>query len=103
MPCDTIQTTDIVFGANTNHDRMVDGLKMIELSPYQSGGYIHFNGGAYNTDTNILTLQGSNVDQRTAEVKQAYSAAVVKAQARKFGWKLEETGRFQYAVTKRTM
>lgn len=36
-----------------------------------------------------------------SQFKQSYAAQVVQSQARKYGWQLKETGKFQYEVTKR--
>lgn len=82
---------------------MFDGLKELGLSPLRSGKRILFSNGQYDTETNTLTLNGSNVEKRTSEIKQAYSGAVVKAQAKKYGWQLKETSKFNYVVQKRSI
>jgi hypothetical protein len=41
------------------------------------------------------------VDTIREQVRQAYSAEVVKSQARKYGWTLKQTAPFKYQVIRR--
>lgn len=104
MPCDSLKTVQVSFGPQTNHDRIADALQMMGLNPVRNGQYIRFNQGTYDTKSNTLSLtMSSGQEERTSDIKRAYSASVVKAQAKRFGWQVKETGRFQYEVTKRSI
>lgn len=105
MPCDSIRTTDVKFGPNTDPDMMLAAMTTLGLSPVKQGDVIYFRGGQYHTKTHTLTLQEygrDSVEDRTAKMKQAYSGEVVKSQAKRFGWKIQQTGEFEYEVTKRS-
>lgn len=102
-PCDSVSSTDIQFGPQTNHDRMFEALQMLKLNPVRNAQNIFFSNGSYSLNDNTLTLQGYDTDKRTSLIKQAYSGAVVKAQAKRMGWQLKETAPFKYQVQKRSI
>ena len=106
MPCDSIRSTDIDLG-KSDGGLIHAALKEMGLNPqaYTKGGIIYFNGGEFDTRDNVLTLRGSNVQERTRELKQAYSGEVVKSQAKRFGWALKQSNenKYEYTVTKRSI
>lgn len=89
MPCDTIQTATVDLG---KLDPVLLDLAMADLG--LTGRYV------YDRAIGKITMRGYG-QPTEAQIKQAYSAQVVKQTAKKFGWQIKETGRFQYAVTKR--
>lgn len=104
MPCDTISQTNVVIGPNTDATLLFAALQELKLNPQKQGSMIYFAGGTYRAADNTLTLNGSNVESRTAEMKRAYSGEVVKSQARRFGWTLKQgKEKYQYVVTKRSI
>lgn len=42
------------------------------------------------------------VEAVKAEIKQAYGAELLKAQAKKYGWTIKQTDKYKFAVTKRS-
>ena len=81
MPCDTIQTTTVKFGQNTDPDLMAEALKALNLQ-----GTVKFN-----TKTGELVIQGRyGWWPDMAEIKREYSKQVVISQASQFGWAVEE-------------
>lgn len=88
MPCNTIQTVTVDLGK-------VDPLLInsaIQALGFQD--YVSYRGGK-------LYIRGRDETETTRQVKQAYSAEVVKQQAKKMGWQLKQTAPFQYQVVKR--
>jgi hypothetical protein len=59
---------------------------------------IRFAGGFYDKATGKMT--GTNLPA-VNEVKRAYSAQVVQASAKKFGWQIKEVAQYQYEVIRR--
>jgi hypothetical protein len=49
----------------------------------------------------LVISGGQNQDWIVGQVRQAYSAEVVKSQARKYGWTLKQTAPFKYQVIRR--
>ena len=79
------------------------------LNASQVGTRINFAGGWYDISSKSMTLQGSNmagtmdrVEAVKAEIKQAYGAELLKAQAKRYGWQIKETGKYKYQVVKRS-
>jgi hypothetical protein len=94
----------VVIGPSTDKGLLHAALQEMGLNPVETGAYINFRGGTYNHRTNTLTLEGANVDKRTAEMKRAYSAAVVVSQAKKYNWQIKAgKEKFQYVISKRTI
>lgn len=89
MPCDTIQRVQVDIG---------------KLDPDHANAAITALGlqGTVTYANGRLTVRGgANVADITQQVKQAYSAEVVKSQAKRFGWGLKEIAPYKYEVTKR--
>lgn len=101
-PCETVQTTNVELG-KVNKELMIAALRSMGLNPVEQGLAVFFNGGTYHWKIGGITLSGYDVEKRTAELKRAYSAEVVKSQAKKFGWALKETAKYQYEVVKRSV
>jgi len=100
MPCDTLRTTTVDLG-KVDPTILTDALNRMGLNAQLSpNGYIRFDGGSYHRITGELTLSGSNTAARTSEIKQGYSAQVVRSQAKRFGWQVKETGKNQFQVIK---
>lgn len=109
MPCDTITTAGIELGPNIVPGLLINALQSMGLNPVERGTRITFAGGWYDTNSKTMTLQGSamagtieRADAIKAEVKQAYGAELLKSQAKRYGWSIKETGKYKYAVTKRS-
>jgi len=98
MPCNTTQVSTVEIG-KLNPELLVAALAAMKLAPRQSGAVIYFgNRESYNTETGKMQMAWN---RSANEIKRAYSAEVVKSQAKKFGWQLTETGPYQYQVTRR--
>lgn len=98
MPCNTVSTVEVKL-EKANLELMESALKALKLSPYRQGTALMFGQGEFiDTQSGIARLSPM---RNPAEIKRAYSAEVVKSQARKYGWTLKETAPFQYEVTKR--
>ena len=106
MPCDTISTVSVKFNQKTDQALLVAALTTMGLSPCVHSEGITFKDGAYIAATGEIQWRQTywnrqNWDAKTAEIKRAYSAEVVKSQARRFGWQLKEVAPYQYEVMKR--
>lgn len=98
MPCNTVSTVQVQLD-KANVDLMQAALTALKLRPYRQGTALMFGNGEWiDTATGKSALAPT---RNPAEIKRAYSAEVVKSQARKYGWSLKETAPFQYEVTKR--
>jgi hypothetical protein len=70
-------------------------LAALAIDALGMGGFVQYVNGE-------LVISGSgNVDTIREQVRQAYSAEVVKSQARKYGWTLKQTAPFKYQVIRR--
>jgi hypothetical protein len=100
MPCDTITTVSVALG-KVDMVLLEKALNVLyPNSVYRSGPeMIRFGINEYY-DKQAQSLAVRTQDQ-VAQIKRAYSAEVVKSQARKYGWTLKETAPFQYQITKR--
>lgn len=102
MPCDTITTVSVELG-KVNPDLLFNSLKALGLNPikWSDNGTIYFGPSSqeyHNPETGETKLaKGRNA----AEIKRAYSAEIIKSQAKRYGWSLKETAPFQYTVVKR--
>lgn len=109
MPCDSISTVEVAavkmdaqhvkraleaMGLHPRHDRA-------GIYDHDQGSYNHFTGEAQWYVSRYGARQ--TAADRTAELKQAYSAEVVKSQAAKYGWTLKQnpTNRYAFRVAKR--
>jgi len=86
MPCNTIRVTQIEFGKATD-----PGLLMAALTEL----------GQFDTQTGQLSVRRNDATEFASELKQCYSAQIVKTQAKKFGWQLKETAKYQYEIQRR--
>ena len=98
MPCDQIRVSTVNIG-KLNPEPLIAALTTLGLTPIHSGNMIRFGRGeSYDIATGTMKI---GVRYSTNEIKQAYSAEVVKSQAKKFGWKLTEDGPNQYTAIRR--
>lgn len=82
MPCDTIQTTKIKFGKETNPDLLNAALKELGLH----------NNIKFDQRTGELIIKsryGATAD--LDQIKREYSRQVLISQASQFGWNVEES------------
>jgi len=103
MPCFTITETEVFFSDKTDPKLIHAALAEMGLNPRISGSFIEFNTGSYNTKTHSFTFRGASGEKHSEEIKQAYSAEVVKAQAKRFGWQIKATSKYEFAVIKRSI
>lgn len=94
MPCDSLQTSTVDIG---KLDPALAALAIAELSKDNPA----FINASYANGT--LTIAGYRLDKQYAarQVKRAYSAEVVKSTAKRYGWTLKETAKYQYEVIRR--
>lgn len=99
MPCWTEQQVTVNLGA-ASLEHLEQALKDLKLAPYRAGKTtLYFgNNESFNATTKELRVTAG---RDVAEIKRAYSAAVVKSQAKRYGWTLKEVAPFKYEVTKR--
>lgn len=105
MPCDSISTVDIDAG-KMNAQLAKQALEAMGLHPRHDRPLIYdHDQGEYNHATGEATWQVSRygrqqaAEDRTAELKRAYAAEVVKSQAKKYGWTLRTSATDKYAFT----
>lgn len=98
MPCYTVQTVGVVLKVS-DLDLLRAAIKSLGMVPAGTGQTIYFgNGESFDKERGELRVTSQ---ERAALIKRAYSAEVVKSQARRFGWHLKQTGEYQYEVMKR--
>jgi nitrate reductase beta subunit len=99
MPCYSITQVQLLL-EKANVDLLKKALEGLGYLGLHKDGEkrLYWNGGMYNKDSGKLTVREDN---RVSEIKKAYSAEVVKAQAKRFGWQLKETGQYKYQIIKR--
>ena len=98
MPCDTIQTVSVTLRI-ADLDLLTGALVKLNLAPVRTGNTVFFGSGeSFNKETGELRVRSQ---ETVSKIKQAYSAQIAAAQAKRFGWSLKEIGSFQYEVTKR--
>lgn len=101
MPCFTVSTIGVVLKV-ADMDllekalRALYGVEVVRMGKDR----IRFgrNGESFDKDNQELRVK---TQDEAAKIKQAYSAEIVKAQAKKYGWLLKETAPFTYEITKR--
>src|SRR5574343_1897907 len=102
MPCDTVQKSTVRFNFRTDRILLFTALEQMGERPVLQNGIIRFRSGSYDCRTGQMAISGYGEEsEKMNEVKRAYSAQVVQRQARRFGWRLKETGKYQYQVLKR--
>lgn len=109
MPCDTITQTGIELGPNIQPSLLMEALTAMKLEPRMFNDAIRFNGGSYDLRTKQATVYGSEmagtidqVDQFKANIKREYGVAVLKSNAKRYGWQLKQTGDYKYQIIKST-
>ena len=78
MPCDSIQTTTVEWGKNTDRKALEAALGALGLLAY----------GYDLSESGTLTLYGGASGQQQQQLRREYSKQVVLAQAQKFGWRV---------------
>ena len=102
MPCDTIQKTSVSFNMRTDRNLLHAALEQMGERPNLLGDTLTFRSGRYNCATGQMTVTGYGEEsEKLNEIKRAYSAQVVQSQARRFGWTLKQTSKYEYQVLKR--
>ncbi len=103
MPCDTIRTTSVDLSSigKIDVELLARGLNALGLgATVQTDGTIAGRNVSYSGGR--LELSGYSAGRVTLDqVKQAYSAEVVKRTANRYGWTLKQTAAFKYEVVKR--
>lgn len=94
MPCDTVQTSRVDLG------KVDPALIQLALEALAASGDILAGTVAYSNGK-LQIRGGLNVDKITRQVKQAYSAELIKSSAKKYGWTIKETSKYKYVVVKR--
>lgn len=104
MPCDSIIVNRIEVGAMHAGllDRALADLGATAITRRGESVSFTLNGTRCQIAAGTLTARGyeENSGELADLVKRAYSAQVVKYTAQKHGWKVKQTGRFQYQVTR---
>lgn len=91
MPCDSIQTTTVEFGKNTDTVLLADAMKALNYTGVrlnEKTGSINADWISFDAPSGVLSTRLSNPEQRANDLKREYSKQVVVAQAQKFGWKV---------------
>lgn len=113
MPCDSISTASVTWNQSTDLTLLVSALNTLGKGAtlLSDGITIRFTGGTFKAGQFTFTggqffgrmekMTESRASEGLALVKRAYSAEVVKSQAKRFGWQLKEVAPFKYEVMKR--
>lgn len=103
MPCDSIRTNSVDLSSIGRIDLKLLAAALnalglgaaVQTDGTIQGRNVYYGGGQ-------LTLSGYTATQiKLDQVKQAYSAEVVKSTAKRFGWTLKQVEPFKYQVIKR--
>lgn len=101
MPCDSISTISIDLG-KVDPGLIQLALREMGLSNItQTGTRVYFGRGEYiDTATGQSQLAAG---REVAEIKRAYSAQVVQATAKRFGWQIKQNAqdKYKYQIIKR--
>lgn len=99
MPCWTITEVKLKLD-NPNIDLLKKAIKAVIGidSILEIKSSLSWQGGNYKKETGILTTRN---EAQGREIKRAYSAELVKAQAKRFGWQIKEVEKYKYQITKR--
>jgi len=94
MPCDSIQTSTLVWSAQTDPALLRKALEAEGFQVRDHGDRIffdkHYVQGTFFKATGQMVHTGRYSEEMDeASLKRAYSKEVVESQARKFGWKIQ--------------
>ncbi len=106
MPCDSIRSTDIQLGKETDTDAMLEGLKQLKLNPSRYDDVIRFSGGQYDTRNHTLTFRAgqSYAEQQAAKIKDAYMIEAARGQAKRMGFQIRDgKARDKFQLVRRTI
>ncbi len=99
MPCFTIQTSTVELGKGKDLGLMAEALASIGEASTRYGQRLCFGQNEfYDADNGVLQITQS---RNVAEIKRAYSHAIVKQQAKKMGWQLKQVGPNKYQAVRR--
>lgn len=95
MPCDSIQVSTVDIG------KLDPVLARAAIEALRATGdrlwrYVAFTDGALQVSGGVPFT-----DELKAQFKQAYSAQVVAATAKRYGWTVKEAGQNKFALSKR--
>jgi len=97
MPCHTRQYASVDLG-KLDPDLLMKALTEMGLKPVRNGDIIGFGlKEYYNISTGKLML---GLRYSVNEIKRAYSAEIVKTQAKRFGWQIKKTAENKYVAIK---
>lgn len=101
MPCDTIREVKVDAG-KFQKEYLLAALKDLGLEPeeHKNGTITFGRGEKYNPATGQIT-QSYGSGTPVEKIKQSYAAAIVQAQAKRFGWQLKKTAGNKFEVLKR--
>jgi hypothetical protein len=81
---------------------LLAALNDLKLSPIKQDDRIYFGYGSYDTKSGQFQIRSSrSAAEIVNQIKRAYSAQIVKTQAKKFGWQIRETAPYEFEITKR--
>ena len=108
MPCDSRITSSVEWTGNTDVKLLAEAMKSLGYIVGAVGTALRFHNpetgvvGTYDGRKSLMTMNTTRdqvVDMN--ELKRAYSAQVVKAAAKRFGWQVKQTGEQTYEVNRR--
>lgn len=98
MPCFTITTIELQL-RDANLELLKNAIKEVtgkDATIYNAA--MLWDGGQYQKISGRLVVR----DEKTGQnIKRAYSAELVKAQAKRFGWQVKKTDEYKYQIIKR--
>lgn len=104
MPCFTVSRYSVEL-TNRNPKLLASALEAMGFSVRLTGDRIEFSGqhnetGQYHSGSYVNGRLSYTGEISVDKIKQHYAVSVLKNKAQKFGWKLKQTGPFNYAVQK---
>jgi hypothetical protein len=97
MPCWTVTTTKLEL-KNANLIFLKKALERLGYHVFERGGILTWENGEYRNGN--LTMRGANGEAEGKKIRQAYSGEIVRAQAARMGWKVQQKGPNRYQVVK---
>jgi hypothetical protein len=101
MPCYTMQSVAVEWSPNTSPDLLFKALEAAGLTPQKVATGIAFRDGYYLFTSHTMSLQGSQSEQRTKALKNAYAVQVAKDSFLKAGWVVKEAQNAQPIMMRR--